>query len=99
MHELDSIHLEKPKVEHARNYIFYFNVEKHSYPYHDEFSLLIEKRCILKSGGLGVPSQVTTKFLREYYDTIPENRKKIFLKLLINPILPENQNFRNFGES
>ncbi|ODS38877.1 MAG: hypothetical protein A7316_06825 [Candidatus Altiarchaeales archaeon WOR_SM1_86-2] len=75
--ELDSISLEEPKVKHTRNYMFYFKAEKDTRPY-SKFSLLIEKRCILKSCGLGTPSQVTTKFLKEYEDTIPNNRKRIF---------------------
>jgi len=84
MHELDSISLEKPEVEHARNYIFYFKAERHITPYNSSFSLSIEKRCILKSGGLGAPSRVTTKFLREYYDTIPEKRKRLFNSFIWN---------------
>ncbi|MCG2782392.1 MAG: DEAD/DEAH box helicase [Candidatus Altiarchaeales archaeon] len=76
VHELDSISLEKPK--HARNYEFYFDISKKSSPYDNKFSISIKKRCILKSGKLGVPSNVKEKLLREYYDTIPNNRKMVF---------------------
>jgi len=78
IHELNSLSPEKPKVNPERNYLFYFNAEKHTSSYDNYFSISIEKRCILKSGIPGAPADATTKFIREYYDTIPDKRKKIF---------------------
>ncbi|OQX21263.1 MAG: hypothetical protein BWK75_03470 [Candidatus Altiarchaeales archaeon A3] len=76
--ELDSSFIEKSKAKILQNYIFYFNAEKHTHSYEGHFSIEVEKRYIKKSGLPGAPSIVTDKFMKEYYDAIPDNRRKIF---------------------
>lgn len=75
INELDSLSLEKQSVLPVKNYILYFNAEK---GYDNNLNLSIEKRRILKSGIPGAPSTATIKFIKENYDSIQDNRRKIF---------------------
>lgn len=82
--KVDSIVSEKPKINHEKRYLFYFNVEKHTSKYSNYFYISIVKKGILKSGALGKPSTATLKIIREYYDTLPFNRRKIFDLFIAN---------------
>ncbi|MDI6729970.1 MAG: DEAD/DEAH box helicase [Candidatus Altarchaeum sp.] len=84
INKVDSILPEKPKINHEKRYLFYFNVEKHTSEYDSYFHISVVKEGILKSGAPGKPSDTTLKIIREYYDIIPANRRKIFDLFIVN---------------
>ncbi len=65
-----------PELERIkeREYGLFFNVSGNE----EKVSISIEKALILKRGGISQLSHVSEKFLTNYYDKLPEAKKKIF---------------------